>query len=200
MENKATCKQYARHKWHPGAQVPGIDASAASSKQPAPDDSRWICGECELETLPNCKGKRVPGQGAEKPEKTVKEPCLHSKECDRILNPEGEGEEVPEEVQQQINDLLELNAWAEDKDHASVVALLKVDLEKLRPETKVLTESETVKNLKIVMTDLSSLTGRHEQTMSNYDENIKGAKEKMRGFEEREAARLKQLEFCCGAF
>ena len=48
-------------------------------------------------------------------------------------------------MQQQIDGLLEHIEWAELKKHASVVALLKQELEELRPEVKVLTESETVK-------------------------------------------------------
>ena len=66
--------------------------------------------------------------GADKPEKPVKEPCLHSKECDKILNPAGEEDDLSGEVQQQIDDLLEHIVWSEEKGHASVVALLKLDL------------------------------------------------------------------------
>ena len=69
--------------------------------------------------------------------------------------------------------------------------MLKQELEELKPEVKTPTEGETVKHLKIVMTDLSTITSRHEQQMSSYEANVKEAKEKTRSFEEKETARIK---------
>ena len=161
----------------------------------------WICGICDAEVksgtrcpTAQCRGKPVTGQGGEKKVKEL--PCPHSKAADKLLNPEGEEEFVSEEQQAQIDAMIANVEWAEQSDSCSpeVLTQFRKELLGLQPETNILKESEAVKNMKDVITDLSTLTGRHEQTMSSYEANIRGSRERIAGFEEKEAAKLIQLE------